>query len=332
MEDMDKTQLTPDKTMVAPAVDANATLLGTTVTCPVCKTENAPNEKYCGDCGFLLSSTPGEEVAVVEPAEQPRLIDNRQQTEYVLRAGENTVGRENTDVLLADPTVSRRHALIVMDAGKCWVQDVGSTNGTYVNGQQIHVGETVELPDGGEVKFGSVVLSMKLPIVETEAPAEAEEAAAEEETSETSEVVEVAEAELPEEVVEAEEETPVEARPPARLISADASREHAVVMGTNIIGRRAGNDIVLTDDPYVSGSHAELVADERGFWLTDVGSTNGTTLNGTRIAPDNKMALNDGDEIVFGQTALRFEIVGQTEEAVEEMLEGDDGGESPIGA
>ena len=325
MDDQDKTMLTPsDRTMVAPAADANATLLGTTVTCPACKTENAPNEKYCGDCGFLLSSTPGEEVAVVEPTEQPKLIDSRQQTEHILRAGENTVGRENTDVLLADPTVSRRHALIVMDAGKCWVQDVGSTNGTYVNGKQIQVGETVELPDGGEVKFGSVVLTSKFPIVETEAPAEAEEAAAaEEEIAETAEVVEVAETESPEEVVEAEEETPVEAVPPARLVSADASREYAVVMGTNIIGRKAGNDIILSDDPYVSSSHAELVADERGFWLTDTGSTNGTTLNGTRIAPENKMALNDGDEIVFGQTALRFEIPGQAEEAVEEMLEGD---------
>jgi len=307
-----------ERTVAVSANGAEATLLGTTVTCPVCGTENAPNEKYCGECGFLLSSTPGEAAPVVEASEQARLVDVSGQREYPLHEGENTVGREATDILLGDPSVSRRHALIILDAGKCSIEDVGSTNGTYVGGKQIQAGERVELADGVELKFGSAVVLLKMPPApEAAEPSEAgeaveapaEEIAVEEVESEAEEVAEVAgvpETEEPEEAV-----TP-EVAPVARLVSTtDPSREFAVVSGSNTIGRGAGNDIVLSDDPYVSGSHAELIADERGFWLMDVGSTNGTTLNGSRIEANSRMALSDGDEIVFGQTTVRLEIPGQ---------------------
>ena len=280
------------KTVVAQSPGADATLLGATIVCPVCSTENAPTEKYCGECGFLLSSTPGEAVPAAEESEQPRLVDAAGQREHLLHQGENTVGRENTDVLLADPTVSRRHALLILDSGKCRVEDLGSTNGTYVAGKQIQQGERVELVDGAELKFGSVVLFLKLPASAGEAVEAAEEEAP---------------AESPAEVEEAEPAAP-EVSPVARLVSADPGREFAVMPGSNTIGRRAGNSIVLSDDPYVSGSHAEIIADEGGFWLVDVGSTNSTILNGTKIEPDAKMALNDDDEIVFGQTTLRFQV------------------------
>jgi len=95
--------------------------------------------------------------------------------------------------------------------------------------------------------------------------------------------------------------------PVARLVSADPGREFAVMPGSNTIGRRAGNSIVLSDDPYVSGSHAEIIADEGGFWLVDVGSTNGTILNGSSITPNERVAVNLGDEIVVGQSTFRLE-------------------------
>ena len=56
--------------------------------------------------------------------------------EHQLDAGAS-VGREGCDVVLADPEVSRRHALLrTTDSGPA-VEDLGSTNGTFVNGQQI---------------------------------------------------------------------------------------------------------------------------------------------------------------------------------------------------
>lgn len=324
---MDKTELNSDKTMVTPAAGGEATILGTTITCPVCGTENAPSEKYCGDCGFLLTSTPGESAPVIETREQPRLIDSIGGREYFLHEGENSVGRESADVLITDTTVSRRHAVIVLEAGKCFVEDKGSTNGTFLEGKQIQPNERIELTDGDEVKFGSAVLALNLPVImpvedkaEEELSAEAPvvEIPADEVASQEEEAVEVPEA----------EEAPAPISPAvARFVSPDdPSKEYPVVFGVNTIGRRAENDIEVSGDSYVSGSHAELTADERGFWLMDIGSTNGTTLSGSRIAPNTKMAIGDGDEIVFGQTALKFEVLPKPD--MEDAEEENDGTEN----
>lgn len=307
-----------DKTVAVDASTAEATIIGASVTCPVCRTENAPTEQYCGECGFLLSATPGEEVPALDTTAQPRLTDASGR-EYVLREGENTVGRESADVLLPDPTVSRSHAKLTIEAGKCWIEDMGSSNGTYEGGVRIQPGEKTEIADGAELKFGSAVLTLVLPAIEevseTEEPEQpADEAAFEEEVAEAVEPAEETE-EVP-----IEEPEPVE--PVAMLVSgADAGISYLIVPGTNAIGRRGTNDIILADDAYVSGSHAEIVADESGFWLTDVGSTNGTTLGGARVEPNVRTALNAGDEIVFGQTALKFEpCESAPEDSSEESL------------
>ena len=296
----------PEKTMVATAINGEATILGQTVRCPVCSTENAPNEKYCGECGFLLSSTPGEAVETMETGESPVLVDVSSQREFVLRQGENSIGREGTDVLLSDATVSRRHALLILEEDGCWVEDLGSTNGTYVAGKQIESGERVQASDGTELKFGSVVLSLRLPSVGEAEPSEESpgEPVASQDVDASEETADVDTEVVPGEVEGVSEESPV-----ARLVSApDPDRTFPITWGTNTVGRRAGNAVALSDDAYVSGSHAELIADERGFWLVDVGSTNGTSLNGTRVSPNTRMILNDGDEIVFGQSAVKFEI------------------------
>lgn len=287
--------------------------MGASIACPVCQTVNAPGEKYCGECGFLLSSVPGEAVEAMPSTEQAKLVDPAGQ-EYYLRPGENSVGRESADILLADPTVSRRHAVVVLDAGKCWVEDCGSTNGTVVNGKSVGSGERVEAADGAEIKFGSAVLTLLTPEASAESVDAADEIpdAVDESSSEEAPVPEEAVAEMPDTSEEAvsEEAAAPEQTSVARLVSpADPSKVFALVEGTNTIGRREGNDIVLSGDSYVSGSHAELIVDERGFWFMDIGSTNGSTLNGAKVAPNSKMALGDGDELVLGQTVLRFEFL-----------------------
>ncbi|HEY3297162.1 MAG TPA: FHA domain-containing protein [Armatimonadota bacterium] len=306
-----------DKTVVTPAGGGQPTLLGTPVTCPICGTDNAPTEKYCGECGFLLSSTPVE-TAAPPVGEQPRLVSASGQGEFYLRQGANTVGREAADVLLSDPAVSRKHAGITLDGDKCWVEDFGSTNGTFVAGVQVGQGEKIEATDGAELKFGTLVFSLRLP--EEAAEVEPAEETPVEESDLVQEVApETGEGETVEISEPTEDNEPVLTEPPvvdvetveetfpARLVSsADPSKVFNVREGVNSIGRRSGNDIVITDDPYVSGSHAQIVVDQLGMWLIDVGSTNGTTLNGSRINRDSRMALSGDDEIVFGQTKMRF--------------------------
>ncbi|MDH4079508.1 MAG: type VI secretion system-associated FHA domain protein TagH [Nitrospira sp.] len=73
------------------------------------------------------------------------------------------------------------------------------------------------------------------------------------------------------------------------------------------IGRGGGNTCVLKDPTrVVSTKHAEL-REKHGVWnLIDVGSTNGTMLNGARIIPSQEHPLHDGDRIAVGSYELLF--------------------------
>ena len=80
----------------------------------------------------------------------------------MLRLGQkaSSLGRsaENT-FQLHDNTVSRRHAVITMDtAGSAWLMDMGSTNGTFVNGRRIFTQTPVPIGDGSRIQFGSGTL------------------------------------------------------------------------------------------------------------------------------------------------------------------------------
>ncbi|WP_107764281.1 BTAD domain-containing putative transcriptional regulator [Nocardioides terrigena] len=70
-----------------------------------------------------------------------------------------------------------------------------------------------------------------------------------------------------------------------------------------VLGRHGDCDLVLADEQ-ASRRHAQVEAGADGFVLVDLGSTNGTYLNGTAVkAP---VALTDGDTIVVGHTVVRF--------------------------
>jgi pSer/pThr/pTyr-binding forkhead associated (FHA) protein len=66
-----------------------------------------------------------------------------------------TVGRAESDVALADPDVSRRHAAFHQVDTDIGIEDLGSRNGTYVNDQKIF--GIVTLSDGDRVRFGNTV-------------------------------------------------------------------------------------------------------------------------------------------------------------------------------
>ena len=68
------------------------------------------------------------------------------------------------------------------------------------------------------------------------------------------------------------------------------------------IGRSQENDIVVSD-PNVSRRHARLLRADNGFVVEDLGSTNGTLLDG---APIDRERIESGDELTFGQSTARF--------------------------
>ncbi len=70
-----------------------------------------------------------------------------------------------------------------------------------------------------------------------------------------------------------------------------------------LIGRHAGSTIAL-DEPFLSAEHAELAFDNGRWWLRDLGSTNGTFVNGDPVTVAT--GIRPGDIVQCGRIKLRF--------------------------
>ncbi|MDE2126019.1 MAG: FHA domain-containing protein [Armatimonadetes bacterium] len=73
------------------------------------------------------------------------------------------------------------------------------------------------------------------------------------------------------------------------------------------IGRDITNQVALSADGNVSRRHAVLRSGPEGWTVTDLGSANGTFVNGIRIAPDQPSPIQTGDELHVGLTRFRFD-------------------------
>ncbi len=71
------------------------------------------------------------------------------------------------------------------------------------------------------------------------------------------------------------------------------------------VGRGSNNDVPLPDDEYASTRHVRFEPRRDGVYVEDIGSTNGTFVNGIRLTRDRK--LTAGDVVRVGETDLRFE-------------------------
>lgn len=261
--------------------------------CPICQMPGVPGEEFCMECGFLVGSTPGEAPDIET---LPKLVEKGTGREFLLKGGENTVGREGADIMLPDKTVSRRHARVFVDpgGGVVFVEDLGSTNGTRLDGHPVPAGQRLSLSDGSAVQFGSIKLAASLPkgfekaLLALPAPPPATQEG---------------------------EPLPALAAPGgadasvARLVGRDG-QAHVLSAIRTTFGRKPGSTIILAGDSYVSGVHAEIVYEDERFRLTDLGSTNGTVMNGRRISAHAPQPLKDGDEVVFGRTAFTFRAPG----------------------
>ena len=70
------------------------------------------------------------------------------------------------------------------------------------------------------------------------------------------------------------------------------------------IGRAPDNDVVV-GDPATSGHHGMIEVRNGFFWISDLGSTNGTLVNGEPVIEEQ---LSDGDMIAIGQNTMRFTL------------------------
>ena len=72
------------------------------------------------------------------------------------------------------------------------------------------------------------------------------------------------------------------------------------------IGRGGQNEVPLDGDEFASAQHARFEARRDGLWVEDVGSTNGTFVNGARVTTPRR--LTKGDVVRVGQTDFRVDL------------------------
>ena len=86
----------------------------------------------------------------------------------------------------------------------------------------------------------------------------------------------------------------------------DAGEEVPVDALPVAIGRGGQNEIPLEGDEFASAQHARFESKRDGLWVEDIGSTNGTFVNGARVTTPRR--LTKGDVVRVGQTDFRVEV------------------------
>ncbi len=297
MNDVNKTQLIsgdPNKTRmgVAPMLDPNKTVMGNApslnatqtikpIQCPVCKTFNPAGVMFCIDCGLIFDrALPGD--AFGAPAVQLLMLVEQSGREHPLRPGVTVIGREG-DVMLADGRASRRHAQITLDGDKLALEDLGSTNGTKVDGVRINAGEKKPLVGGEKISFGGIELQLSLPGAKG---------------GNTTQV-------FGSNKTAAIAAAPQKEVAPATLVG--EGKELPLRAGINTFGRKSDNDVQIAD-PYISGKHGLIEVTDQGIFLTDIGSSNGTMLNDAKLVPNMRTNVTPEDVIRFGSMEFQVRI------------------------
>ena len=131
--------------------------------CPRCSVLNAVGANFCTACGAELPETdvstgrfPQMGTDVPGEGETGQLVVTRGATagaRYALTEAETTIGRHpDSGIFLDDVTVSRRHAKVIKgQQGQYVIEDMGSLNGTYLDGERV---ERAALREGAQIQIG----------------------------------------------------------------------------------------------------------------------------------------------------------------------------------
>jgi pSer/pThr/pTyr-binding forkhead associated (FHA) protein/S1-C subfamily serine protease len=184
------------------------------------------------------------------------------------------IGRENVDIVIEDSQMSRRHAAVRPYGSRLEIADLGSSNGTYVNGRKIE--GKVSVSSGDSIRLGGTFLDV---------------------------------------VGDRSRRTVMGGRPATVIgdvpdlfvlvVKDGPSSGRRIEVGSgNTIGHGSGD--VDIDDVQISRRHAYVKRENGLLTITDLGSTNGTFINGRRI--DGSAQLDVGDSIKMGQTSMEVEV------------------------
>ncbi len=207
-----------------------------------------------------------------------QFVDNRQPAMWLVDQ-RLTIGRDKSNGLVIDDEgLSVFHAELRQDDGKLFLWDSGSVNGTFLNGEK--VAQKAEVKAGDVIRFHLVEILITDP---SKGPAPV----------------------LP--VVKRDVEKPALPQWQLKAMSGAISGKMFLIDGTTVLGRDPGCDIIITG-PHVSRRHAEISIRSGQLWMKDLGSSNGSFLNGKR---SEESMLKHGDEVKFD--AVIFKVVGPSE-------------------
>ena len=206
---------------------------------------------------------------------------SNEKREYLLNEGATaTIGRSsNNDIQIPEQHVSRQHAVISYRDGIFMIDDLGSSNGTFVNDKL--VAEPFPLFAGDTIRLFEPIIEF-LAVIEGDA-------------IESSSTI-------------------IEATNPdgqGSLIVTNGPQEGQTIpllLHEVKIGRATSNATweILLQDPSVSRPHALLQKQSTQWHITDLNSSNGTSVNNKQLIPNTETPLQDGDKIELGGSILLF--------------------------
>lgn len=145
-------------------VNAPRGIPGAPGTCFRCGAANQPYSRFCTLCGYDLAGAQAQNDRYLLPDGRPLLAritfanGPLAAGSFMLHQEDTTLGRNlNNDIVIQDATVSRSgHARLLFHEGTWFIEDLNSSNGTFVNGTRIV--QPVPLQTGDEVRLGDVSL------------------------------------------------------------------------------------------------------------------------------------------------------------------------------
>jgi hypothetical protein len=254
---------------------------GATGACPTCGTPNPKEFVFCGNCGARLQQAAAPRTmniaAKAKPAEARALgrlglirPDGTEGGQHVLREVESIIGRGTGALFDHDSYLSPQHARFTFQDGEVVLEDIGSLNGVFVKiSNEEALGGSDIFRIGQELLRFDAILDPQL----------------------------------------LEDGTEIMGSPNpgywgrlSVIMGPGLDGSAFPLMGEEMVLGRERGDILFSDDGYVSGTHAKICVREDGYFLNDLGSSNGTFI---RITQPRK--IGPGTFVLMGQQLFRFE-------------------------
>jgi pSer/pThr/pTyr-binding forkhead associated (FHA) protein len=258
------------------------------VICPQCHTELPNGFRFCGNCGSQIPDKEGGGEATartmffggMQAPNRAKLTlirgEGVEGVTYHLNGTEHLAGRSEGEILFPDdPFLSPLHACFYYQDNQLMARDEGSANGLF-----IRIRKPMALNAGSRFLVGEQLIQFE-PTTEDDVPLQPDDQGTYFYTS---------------------------PRRPSRFKLIQLLRGGDIGMifrapAEDVYLGRDANDINFPEDPYISGQHAKVSATPEGYYLTDLGSKNGTFLQ-----IDEPFVVSHGDYVFLGQQLMRVEI------------------------